>query len=350
MTAKERSKFIPSLKSMNSQKSVSKDTVYCPVCQAMCDDAPISRYTASEAASFFCPPTRSEERFHRLKDSIIKLWQGESSVVLKCSNCGFGFGYPFVGGDEEFYSILHEQKGYPRWRWDYDVALSQLIENSEPGKLLEIGAGQGIFLNKLTHTWKCYATEGSDSTRRDLESLGVNVFRDLNLVIENHQNTFDIVVMFQVLEHISEFHEVLENCKKLLRSGGKIFITVPDGEAMIRQEKITGCPDMVPNHISKWTPKSLSIALIQHGFEPSSAILEPSSWHNFKGSLHLKLIADATNSKSLAAQAYRIQDKRVRSLLLTILAVPALLKMLPHFQDLNRGGAFGMVGTLKNND
>ena len=332
---------------MNLSTSINQASVQCPVCKTVCNSTPIYHYTALQAASHFCPQTRNEDRYQRLAANIKKLWQGEKSVILGCQNCGFSFGYPFIGGDEEFYSILHEQKGYPTWRWDYDITIQRVLENSKAGKLLEIGAGEGVFLKKIRQTWQCYAAEGSEVTREDLTSSGIQVFRDLNVASQLHQHTFDVIVMFQVLEHISEFHNVLNDCHKFLRQGGKIVITVPDGEAMIRQEKITGCPDMPPNHINKWTPKSLALALEQHGFEPQSAIFEPSSWKNFKSSLHLKVIADATNPRSLAAQAYRIENKRIRVLLLAILGITALLKMLPYFPDLFKGGAFAMIGTVK---
>src|SRR5580765_7648164 len=101
--------------------------VYCPVCDSPCSDDPIYRYTVSEAAAHFCPRTRNADRNRRLAECIKRLWQGETCVIQRCRQCGFAFGYPFVGGDEEFYSILHEQKGYPAWRWDYDYAVDKVL-------------------------------------------------------------------------------------------------------------------------------------------------------------------------------------------------------------------------------
>jgi len=320
-------------------------SVHCPVCQNLCDGLPIYEYSASEAAAYFCPTTRDRDRNRRFEDCIRKLWKGDKSVILNCEKCGFSFGYPFVGGDEEFYSILHEQKGYPTWRWDYDIAIQEVLQDFRTGKLLEIGSGEGIFLKSLKQEWQCYAVEGSETTRKELEASGIEVFRDLDLANRSYKNTFDVVVIFQVLEHISDFHAILSACHSLLKKGGRIVITVPDGEAMIRQEKITGCPDMPPNHINKWSPNSLALALKQHNFEAQSPMFEPSSWRNFRGNLHLKIIADATNPHSLAAQVYRIKRKQLRVPLLAILGVPAIFKMLPYFLDLSRGGAFAIVAT-----
>ena len=98
------------------------------------------------------------------------------SAGLRCRECGFGFGFPFVGGDEEFYSILHEQRGYPDWRWDYDVALSHALSRYAGGKILDVGAGVGKFLRRLGPAWDRYAVEASDLNRADL-NLRASVFR-----------------------------------------------------------------------------------------------------------------------------------------------------------------------------
>lgn len=80
--------------------------VECPVRGRPCSDPPMYRYTASEAAAHFCPVTRDSDRFFRLERSINNLWHGSECRIYRCRDCGFGFGFPFVGGDEEFYSIL----------------------------------------------------------------------------------------------------------------------------------------------------------------------------------------------------------------------------------------------------
>jgi 2-polyprenyl-3-methyl-5-hydroxy-6-metoxy-1,4-benzoquinol methylase len=322
-------------------------TVSCPVCGTSCTDPPLYTYSVFEAAACFCPESRNPERYQRLVSCINKLWQNQNCIILQCSNCGFGFGHPFVAGDEEFYSILHEQKGYPAWRWDYDIAIQEALSHFKGGKVLDIGAGEGMFLRGLDSEWGKYAVEGSETTRMELEKAGINVFRDLPNIANTQTGTFDVVTIFQVLEHIGEFQSLLRQCHKLLKTGGMLVVTVPDGEAMIRQEQITGCPDMPPNHLGKWTPTSLRLALTDADFNTGSAIYEPSSLRNYLGSLHLKIISSATRPNSLAAKAYSISNKNLRVLMLSSLAFLASLELLPHIRDLRKGGAFAMVSIAR---
>lgn len=71
----------------------------------------------------------------------------------------------------------------------------------------------------------------------------------LEEAIVTEEGAFDVISLFQVLERIADFRGVLTRVNKLLRPGGKLVITVPGSDAMIRQERVTGCHDMPPNHI-----------------------------------------------------------------------------------------------------
>ena len=138
-------------------------SVTCPVCDDSAPKTLLYHYSARQAASHFCPITRDANRHERLLKCIRRLWTGDESVVLRCHNCSFGFGYPFVGGDDEFYGILHEQSGYSRWTWDFEAARRSVLQDSSGGHILDVGAGVGNFLKKLDPCWEPFATEGSSN-------------------------------------------------------------------------------------------------------------------------------------------------------------------------------------------
>lgn len=319
--------------------------VLCPVCKEACKEPPIACYSVERAAAHFCPPWRDADRNRRLKTCLRRLWAEEGCSILRCPNCGFAFGHPFVGGDEEFYGILHEQMGYPGWRWDYDVACEIALPHfPHGGCILDIGAGSGVFLNWLGSDWAKHAVEGSDATREILRGSGITVHRSLEEAVESQFAAFDFITIFQVLEHLANFRSILSLCQRLLRPGGRLLITVPDGEAMIRQEKLTGCPDMPPSHINKWTPSSLELALSHAGLSLiGPAIPEPPGRSNIYKHLHLALIASAARPGSLAAVAYRIKQKRLRVPVLALVGAIMLPGLLPNWRELRSGGAFASL-------
>jgi SAM-dependent methyltransferase len=331
---------------MIQRENKSQTSAVCPVCGVRCRNTPSARYSVKQAAAHFCPPVRDIDRYTRLVECIRRLWSGDECVVLHCAACGFGFGVPFKGGDEEFYGILHEQLDYPVWRWDYDVAM-RAIEGRPGGLILDIGAGTGAFLSRVPKNWIAYGIEGSDTTRTKLRSKRINVFDNMEAAKQAIGGTLDVITLFQVLEHVAEFSEMLSDCRLLLKSGGMLIVTVPEAGAMLRQEKITGCADMPPNHISKWTPQSLAIALTTAGFCPGEVSFEPASWRSIRGAIHLQILADRRNPGSFANWIYRFRKREVRALLLALLAVPALFRLAPHLTFLCRRTAFATVAVAK---
>ena len=315
----------------------------CPACESIQIGAPVERYTVEQAAGHFCPPWRNASRYKRLRQSITKLWGGNTCVIRQCSACGFAFGDPYIGGDEEFYSILHEQRGYPSWRWDYDIAVREVLALFPHGRLLEIGAGEGVFLKYLGRQWKTFAVEASDTTRALLQQNGISVFPSLREAARRHAESFDVVTMFQVLEHIAPFHEVLKLCHVLLRSGGRLIVTVPACEAMLLQPKIIGEHDMPPNHINKFTPRSLDIAMTAAGFCVLQTIYEPWSLRKVLSSIYSRVRPDSVNPRTFAAKVYRLQNRKLRIPILAIAGALSIPRLLPFWRHLGTGGAFGMI-------
>ena len=317
----------------------------CPVCRSPCTDPPLYRYTATQAAAHFCPPTRDASRNARLVACISRLWGQDSCEILRCKACGFAFGNPFVGGDEEFYGIRHETKDYPGWHWDYDVAMAGAIAPLGGGSILEIGAGVGTFLASLGSKWQTYAVEASESNRADLAKRGIAVVRDLAAEVAAGRGTFQAVVLFQTLEHIAEFKTVLAQCRELLAPDGRLVLTVPHCDAMLDQERILGWPDMPPNHINKFTPESLTRALSDAGFTAGPKIDEPSSWLLARHAVFMSVQADAMKEGSLASAAYRLSSDALRRAALMVLGVGAFVRLLPYPAELQRGRSFGMVAS-----
>jgi 2-polyprenyl-3-methyl-5-hydroxy-6-metoxy-1,4-benzoquinol methylase len=302
----------------------------------------LNRYTVAQAARHFCSETRNAERNRRLLECIRRLWQQDYVEILQCRHCGFGFGDPFVAGDEEFYSILHEAAGYPSWRWEYEFALKQsrgLAASKAPASL-DIGAGHGRFLEGLGKRWICHGVEGSPATRKILAEKGIRVVDSLADIPAGRGSSFQLITMFQVLEHVTDFRQTLKICRDLIDPSGALIISVPDGAAMFEQEVATGCPDMPPNHIGRWSVTSLSRVLGEEGFTVSQIKMEPVTWKIYLSKLHLKILSDSTNPRSLAAQIYRIRKKQLRVMLLPFAALTAGIKLIRRWRYFTLSGSF----------
>jgi hypothetical protein len=175
-----------------------------------------------------------------------------------------------------------------------------------------------------------------------LQDREITVFKSLADVLPSHGGYFRLITLFQVLEHIADFSNTLRMCRQIIHPQGQLVISVPDGDAMIEQECITGWADMPPNHINKWTPASLALALEQAGFAVEERKFESPSWATFRNTVYLRVLTDAARPGTFAKQVYRIKSRPFRVVLMPFLALPAAIKLMPNWRYLWKGGSFAV--------
>lgn len=180
--------------------------------------------------------------------------------LLECKNCSLRFFYPAVAGDEKFYNQLQNLSFYyVDDKSEFNFALKYINEGAN---VLEVGSGRGNFAKKLkncNYTGLDFSINAKEMALKD----GITI---LNEPIEEHaklhNEEYDIVCSFQVLEHIINIHDYLEACVKSLKPGGIMIHAVPseDSYLSIAPNDILNHP---PHHCSRWKDKALqSIANI----------------------------------------------------------------------------------------
>lgn len=78
--------------------------------------------------------------------------------------------------------------------------------------------------------------------------------------------SFDAITLWHVLEHVHQLHSYVEQLKKLLKQGGKIFIAVPNYDSLDSSVyKLYWAAYDVPRHLYHFTPKSMEALMKRHG-------------------------------------------------------------------------------------
>lgn len=94
------------------------------------------------------------------------------------------------------------------------------------GKLLDIGAGTGEFLVVAKNDgWQTVGIEPSAKAKEIAIKKGVNFAQDLASL---ESNSFDIITMWHVLEHVPNLEEYISELKRLIKPSGTIIIAVPN--------------------------------------------------------------------------------------------------------------------------
>jgi SAM-dependent methyltransferase len=101
------------------------------------------------------------------------------------------------------------------------------------GKVLDIGCGAGdrldVFRNKGFET---YGVETSDSADYAKEHLKLNVIKGDLFSAQFPDGFFDIVTLYNVLEHTHDPMKVCQEVHRILKDGGSLVIQVPNTDSL----------------------------------------------------------------------------------------------------------------------
>ncbi|MBC7523208.1 MAG: class I SAM-dependent methyltransferase [Flavobacterium sp.] len=103
----------------------------------------------------------------------------------------------------------------------------KLINSQSPkGRILDIGAGVGDFLSVAkSDGWEIIGVEPSYKAKQIAQKKGVAFVNNLS---ELENNSFDIITMWHVLEHVPDLEKQIAKLKRLLKPDGTIIIAVPN--------------------------------------------------------------------------------------------------------------------------
>lgn len=157
-------------------------------------------------------------------------------------------------------------------------AETELVFGRGPGKLLEVGVGEGF-------TLEYFAKRGWDARGLDFTDDGIQAFHPhladklmlgdafalLDEVIESGE-TFDLVVCNNVLEHVIDPMGLLDRLRGVVSKDGMVRIAVPNDGSWLHDQIIArGHADKdfwvaYPDHLNYFNTDTLPQALAAHGW------------------------------------------------------------------------------------
>jgi SAM-dependent methyltransferase len=137
------------------------------------------------------------------------------------------------------------------------------------GRLLDVGCATGLFLNAMRgRGWDVHGVElspyAADYARR---TFGLDVFTGTVQEAAYPNHSFDIVTMWDVLEHVNDPKQTLAEVVRILRPGGMLALSLPDPtcpEARYFGANWIGWDR--PRHLHLFTPDILRCYLRDAGF------------------------------------------------------------------------------------
>jgi len=190
-----------------------------------------------------CPICESKriDYYKTVPDITRRRWDASREypnlVVYYCRDCGVVFLNPqpsLVVGSEYYTEVYggqdNSQHDYYRDEFKVEVARKRVQQLEAivgyKGKMLDVGAGRGHFINAASREgWNGFALEAS--------AEGCNYARNqygLENIVQGYlphrglSSDFDVVTMWDVIEHMTDPMEALGETWKLIKPGGYLVI------------------------------------------------------------------------------------------------------------------------------
>ncbi len=212
-----------------------------------------------------------------------RLFQLQQFLLLQCCDCGLAWLLGEVAALHETYSKEYFVGGTPEGYEDYFALQPGLTKTftkrirelqrlglGQDSTLLEVGCGPGLFLNLARdHFKEVQGVEISEfAARYAREQLGLNVMnKPFQPGVIAHK-LFDVVVLWDVIEHLPNPYDALCEVRRLLRPRGWCVLTTGDISSLAaglsgRRWHLLN----VPEHLFYFSPRSLRVLLERCGLQ-----------------------------------------------------------------------------------
>jgi 2-polyprenyl-3-methyl-5-hydroxy-6-metoxy-1,4-benzoquinol methylase len=201
-------------------------------------------------------------------------------TIVACEACGVHFPSPFPARDEiaEYYA---DQLSHNEWEQvhyvdenELSVGWKKMAEKltrlcGSPGHMLEIGPAAGHLMKAAERlSWSVVGVEAAPKFVKILRERQLHVHEG---TLETFESTreFDLIVMFDVLEHLHDPVGDLRRCAELLAPTGRLVLATCDIESLAARHYGLRWRQIVISHTFYWTRRSLAVALRRARLEPT---------------------------------------------------------------------------------
>ncbi len=211
---------------------------------------------------------------------------GNGLGLVRCQNCGLVYVSPrpdpnelyALYGETYFHNDESGVVGYSNYiadegniRQTANRRLNLLERYVQPGRMLDVGCAVGFFLDVARqHGWQVEGLDVSNfAVEYARERFGLSTRTGSFTGLEFAPDSFDLVTMWDVIEHVPDPKAYIHKAAAVLRSGGVLALATPDIDSL--PAKLTGKRwvgyKLSEEHVYYFSRRTLAQMLNEAGFE-----------------------------------------------------------------------------------
>jgi len=228
----------------------------------------------------------------------------------------------------EWYDIAASTHFWMQWRLNVCLTLLKChhIPLNRELKVLDIGCGHGVLITQLEEVSQ-WIIDGADinmaALRKGGRSRGRKYFYDITDHNVSLVGAYDVVLLFDVIEHIATPFDFLESALRHVKPGGYLIVNVPAIQSLY------SAYDRAAEHIRRYEKQSLAIEFSGLAVD----IIEMAYWGmSLIPVLAVRklLLTNKTENGEILQKGFDVVNPMVNRLFLSLMTVEtALLKHPP---------------------
>ncbi|MBP0983220.1 MAG: class I SAM-dependent methyltransferase [Oscillospiraceae bacterium] len=223
-----------------------------------------------------CPicGSKNSEPYYCVNQAIIKNPRfAPAKLWMKCKGCGNLYAYNFPIEQRSEINGHYTRKGGTLSPRHMLATYSEIFNNirmyNDGRKYLEIGVGNGEMLACALEMG--YEADAVEICKEDCENisgaLGIDI-KWCDFLDFNTSNRYDVIIMGDVLEHVSQPTKALEKAHKLLKENGILWLSTPNfNSAFTRMLQFSDPMWNQVNHFTYFSFEGLKPILDKIGFD-----------------------------------------------------------------------------------
>ncbi len=240
------------------------------------EDIPCNLCGARDASLLY-PSTLKGRPLHSADFRCTSSAYGIHPPIVRCNVCGLVYANPRWDATvvNENYSIV-EDPTYVEERegrvltFERNLApLEQLIEpTSTTRRLLDVGCHIGVMVELAqARGWEAWGVEPSVWASAQARARGLRVITAPLGQAQLPENYFDVVTMWDVIEHLTDPASEIRHVHRVLKPGGIFAIHTIDIESAFARLLGPRWPWLMEMHLYYFSPRTLSKMLTRNGFQ-----------------------------------------------------------------------------------
>ncbi len=156
---------------------------------------------------------------------------------------------------------------HPAWKDSLQASVFYL--HAQPGGcLLEVGCGSGAALQSMQQQgWRVTGLDFDDGAVNNARSKGLDVYHGQLSAQGFADESFDAVVMSNVIEHVPAPAELLSECRRILKKGGVLVALTPNARSYLHKHYGRNWRGLeTPRHLQIFTRRSLATIAGRAGY------------------------------------------------------------------------------------